>query len=87
MMNNMTSIKTNGVFLRNNAELLKLHLRKAKLTICLDADLEIDCAFPCFALSIFKPDEIEVKRYHKRRLKRSITMHSDEHAFVKSIED
>ena len=84
-MNNMTSIKTNGVFLRDNAELLQLHMRTAKLTICLDADLEIDNAFPCFALTHFRHEEIEVIRYHRTRLERKLTLHSDEHLFVQSI--
>ena len=83
----MTSVKTNGVHIRTNANILRKLILEAKLTIALDADMEVDQAVPYFFSSLFNPKRIHVVRYKKTRIKRRLRFTKDEVLFSKAVED
>ena len=82
----MTSIKTNGAHIRTNAMILQKLIKEAKLTIALDADLEVDGAVPFFFSNVV-PGEIQVLRYKKTRIKRNLRISKDEVAFIQQVKD
>ena len=50
----MTSVKTNGVHIQTIANILRKTILEAKLTIELNADLEVDKAVPYFFSTLFE---------------------------------
>ena len=79
----MTSVKTNGQHIRTNANVP----RKLKLTIALDADMEVDGAVPFFFSSLFESKHIQVVRYEKTQIKRTINFTSDETLFTREVKN
>ena len=83
----MTSVVTNKVHIRTNANILRKLMLDAKLTIALDADMEVDEAVPYFFSSIYNPKTIHVVRYTRTRIKRTLRFTKDEVLFCKVVED
>ena len=83
----VTSVKTNGPHLRTNAVVLRKLIKEAKLSIVLDADLEVDGAVPFFLQSIMPSNLIHLVRYAKTRIKRTIRLSEDEVYFVRNIKE
>ena len=81
----MTSVKTNGVHFRTNANVLRKLILEAKLTIALDADLEVDKAVPYFFSKLFESKAIQVVRYKKYRIQRTLRYTKDEELFVNEV--
>ena len=81
----MTSLKTNGVHIRTNANVLRKLILEAKLTIALDADLEVDKAVPYFFSTLFKSKSIQVVRYEKTRINRTLRFTKDETLFFREV--
>ena len=78
----ITSVKTNGVHLRTNALIIRKLIKESKLTIALDADIEVDGAVQFFLSSVVRNDSIHVVRYMKTKIKRSLLISKDEQSFV-----
>ena len=74
-----------GSRLRTNANTLRSLMGAATLTLCMDADLEFDASVPSFLSSVFDPQQIEVHRYTKQKLPRSIEAHYQSRVFETSI--
>ena len=83
----MTSIKTNGCHIRTNAMVLQKLVREATLTIALDADLEVDGAVPYFFSNVMPPETIQVVRYQKTRLRRTLRVSKDEVSFILRVKE
>ena len=81
----MTSVKTNGAHIRTNANVLRKMMLEATLTIALDADLEVDKAVPYFFSTLFDSKCIEVVRYEKTRIKRTLRFTKDETLFSREL--
>ena len=78
-------MKSNGAHLRTNAVVLRKLIQEAKLTIALDADMEVDGAVPFFLQSTVPSESIHLVRYAKTRIKRTIRLSEDEVCFVRKI--
>ena len=81
----MTAIKTNAGNIRTNALVLRTLIREAKLTVCLDADLEVDNACPYFLSNVVPDESIQVVRYKKTRLKSTLIITKDEVSFIHRV--
>ena len=83
----ITSVKTNGVHLRTNALIIRTLIKEAKLTIALDADIEIDGAVPFFLSSVVRNDSVHLVRYIKTKIRRSLLITKDEKSYVREINE
>ena len=83
----MSSVKTNGQHIRTNANVLRKLILDSKLTIALDADMEVDGAVPFFFSSLFESQHIQVVRYERTRIKRTISFTSDETLFTNEVKN
>ena len=81
----LTSIKTNRLNLRTNALILRTLIAESKLTLALDADMEVDDAVPFFLTTIARSESIQLVRYTKKRLRRSLHISKDEKFFVAKV--
>ena len=80
-------MKTNGQHIRTNANVPRKLILDPKLTIALDADMEVDGAVPFFFSSLFESKHIQVVRYEKTQIKRTINFTSDETLFTREVKN
>ena len=83
----ITSVNTNGVHLRTNALIIRKLIKEAKLTIALDADIEVDRAVQFFLSSVVRNDSVHLIRYIKTKINRSLLITKDEKSFVRKINE
>lgn len=70
--NNISSHKTNGQRLYNNANTLKSFIQLAKKCILLDADLEVDGCVPRSLCTLVSPRQLQLERYTRHKLVRDL---------------
>src|SRR5205823_3657481 len=68
-----------------NFELLKAFIQRSKLTVCLDAHLEVDRAVPAFFDELFAPQQVEVHRFRRYAETRTLEIGVSEAAFVERV--
>lgn len=85
LMSNLTSIVTNKGNLKTNYDLLKAYIKHSKLTVCLDADMEVDSAVYDYLTQIVNPSAIMALRYNRPKIYRELQCTVDEDRWIKRI--
>ena len=62
-------------------------IKEARLTIALNADLEVDGAVPFFFSNVVPGTTIQVVRYKMTRIKRTLRISKVEVAFIRKVKD
>lgn len=79
-------VETNqGARLAQNVALLRLIMKNAKLSLCLDANLSWDGACSHLVKSVFNNNEIYLQRYHHVALPRTVHATPNDSAFIAEI--
>ena len=85
IISNVTSIKTNGDHLRENANVLRTLITGSELCVCLDANLEFDASVPVFLQSCVPTSAIEVHNYTHRKMVRELQLTTDHTGWLAAV--
>lgn len=87
LCDNMACEETNGSRLQLNFQMFRALVQAAKLTICMDAHLEVDRCVPELLSSLFLPHQMEIHRYHQFIQNRTLKIGINESDFVERIKE